>query len=210
MGKNHILLLICKNTCLFCNGYCSFLCITGNHNYLDSCIIENLNSLNRICSDIITQTQNCHKNSLSIADFRYREKLHGSLCLCMHLFFYFIFICLCKLSFFPVRKHVMCYFINDILCSTLPVNKSVFQFYSGAFLLGIKTADLFYLIGIIIRVIISVLDCIGKQGSVHVVASNCFSFRGDLCKIIQCDCFDKFFVLIRRNDSSISCDQFYQ
>ena len=175
MGKNHILLLICKNTCLFCNGYCSFLCITGNHNYLDSCIIENLNSLNRICSDIITQTQNCHKNSLSIADFRYREKLHGSLCLCMHLFFYFIFICLCKLSFFPVRKHVMCYFINDILCSTLPVNKSVFHFYSGTFLLRIKSADLFYLLRIIVRIIITMIDGIREQCSVHVVTSDCLS-----------------------------------
>ena len=135
MCKNNVFLLVFKDTCFFCNSNSSFLCITGNHYYLDSCIVKDLYCLNCIRSYIITQTQNSHKNSLTITDFRYRKKLHCSLCLRMHLFFYFCFICFCELSLFSVREHIMCYFVNDILCSTLPVNKSVFEFNSRTFLL---------------------------------------------------------------------------
>ena len=135
MSENNILLLIHKDSRFFCNRNSSFFRITGNHDYLDSCMVKNLNCLDCICSYIITQTQNSHKNGFRTVDLCYGEKLHCSLRLCVHLFFYFILICFCELFFFSVRKHIVCYFLNDVLCSTFPVNKSILKCYSCTFLL---------------------------------------------------------------------------
>ena len=103
----------------------------------------------------------------------------------------------------------MCYFINDILCSTLPVNKSVFQFYSSTFLLRIKSADLFYLLRIIVIIIITMINGIREQCSVHVVASDRPAFR-NLCKVIQSDSFYKLPALDGINNLTVTCNKFYQ
>ncbi len=146
MGKNHILLLILENTCLFCNVLLHFLCITGNHNYLDSCIIENL-SLNRICSTTLSQTKDAAiRRSFHLQDFSARKEASWFSLPCTAFF-----VGCCKLLQTAIPEaYIVCYFINDILCSTLQYTEPSFQSNCCTLLFRIKSTDIFNLVRIIV------------------------------------------------------------
>ena len=189
MSKDNFCLLILEDSGFFCNCNSSFFRITGNHNHLDSGMIQNLNGLNRIFSYVISQAENCKKDFLTSCDLHYRKKLHGSLCLCNHLLFYFCLFRKSEVHNPAVFCHIMRHFIDDVLRSTFPVNRSIIQFYSRTFFLGIKSADFLYLRCInLLRT--ALCDGISQKSTVHVVASDRLAFR-NLCKVIQSDCFQK-------------------
>ena len=210
MSENHIVFLIFQDSSFFCDGYSCFFCITGYHYDLDTRIVQSLNGLDRIGSYIISQTKDRQKNGLSAFDLGNGQKFHGTFGFSHHLRFHFFLICRGKFFHLTIRKHIMRYFINDILRSTLPVNQAVFQSNSCTFLLGIKTADIFYFVRIIFGIIISIIQCIGEKCTVHVIASDCFSLCGYFGKVVQSDRFNKFCTSHVLYNLTVTCDKLYQ
>ena len=162
MSKYDIAFLVFKYTRLFCDRHCCIFGISGDHNYLYTCIIKYFNGFDSIGSNVISQTKNCHKYGLAVNYFYYRKKFHSSFCLCKYLLFNFLSVIRCEFLKFSVLKYVMCYLVDNIFSCTLPIYQSVFKLYGSTLFLGVESAYIFDLIRIVIGITVSVMHSIGK------------------------------------------------